>query len=249
MPRLREEQAARLEQISIEDYKKSRAWLFTFVGLFTVLLAFYVLIIALVEFEGISAQRSFQKINHSLYLRLEHTRQQQGWTHIEIENTLTKGIRIRFLSDTFEQVPLFLSARAEFQTEHLAKMDQLVTLIEAVDLAHPERYFKHWISRIEAAGYLFRMQVRIEGHTDGVPLAAGAFYRNNLELSTDRAFQVKDYLRQGTGLSAELFAIAGYGDFRPDTDNPFDAENRRIEVYVTPLMVSVLQRGRHEQGQ
>lgn len=238
MSKLRDEQAARLEQISIDDYKKSRAWLFTFVGLFTVLLAFYVLIIALVEFEGISAQRSFQKINHSLYLRLEQTRQDQGWHHIEIENTLTKGIRIRFISDTFQDTPLFLSARAEFQTEHLAKMNQLVALIESVDLAHPKRHYNHWISRIEAAGYLFRMQVRVEGHTDAVPLAPGAFYRNNLELSTDRAFQVKDYLRNGTGLAPEFFSIAGYGDFRPDTDNPLDAKNRRIEVYITPLMIS-----------
>lgn len=236
MSKLSEQQAALQERVSLENYKKSRGWLFTFVGLFTVLLAFFVLIIALVEFEGISAQRSFQKINHSLFLRLENARVEQEWEHIEIENTLAKGVRIRFTSDVFEQIPLFLSARAEFQQEHIMTMDQLVYLVNAVDLSNARAQYSKWIATIEGAGFSFDMQVRVEGHTDAIPLTPGFLYRNNLELSTDRAFQVKDYLRNGTGLAPEFFAIAGYGDFRPDTANPFDAENRRIEVFITPLM-------------
>ncbi|SFR52388.1 OmpA family protein [Thiomicrospira sp. ALE5] len=236
MSKLSEKQALLQERVSLENYKKSRGWLFVFVGLFTVLLAFYVLIVALVEFEGVSAQRSFQKINHSLFLTLEETRAEQGWDHVEIENTLAKGIRIRFNTEIFEQVPLFLSARAEIEPGHIETMNQLVVLIEALELPFVRSRFSSWVASIEAAGYEFSMQVRVEGHTDGVPLTPGFLYRNNLELSTDRAFQVKDYLRASTGLPPELFAIAGYGDFRPDTDNPFDIENRRIEVFVTPLM-------------
>ncbi|AHF02208.1 hypothetical protein THIAE_02950 [Thiomicrospira aerophila AL3] len=236
MSKLSEEQAAIQERVSLENYKKSRGWLFTFVGLFTVLLAFFVLIIALLEFEGISEQRAFQKINHNIFLRLEHARVEQGWEHIEIENTLAMGVRIRFLSDVFEQTPLFLSARAEFQQEHIATMNQLVYLVNSLDLTNARNRYASWVVAIERAGFSFNMQVRVEGHTDAVPLVPGFLYRNNLELSTDRAFQVKDYIRRGTGLPPELFAIAGYGDFRPDTANPFDSENRRIEVYITPIM-------------
>ena len=76
--------------------------------------------------------------------------------------------------------------------------------------------------------------VRVEGHTDDVPIST-VRYRSNWELSTARATNVVTYLVDETGMPPERFAIAGYGEFRPQVpnDSPENrAKNRRVDIVV-----------------
>jgi chemotaxis protein MotB len=81
-------------------------------------------------------------------------------------------------------------------------------------------------------------RVRIEGHTDNVPVSAEGkkrFPRGNMELSAQRALTVWDFLVKAERLSESRFAIAGYGPHRPRTRNRTDLErhrNRRVELLV-----------------
>ena len=76
--------------------------------------------------------------------------------------------------------------------------------------------------------------VRVEGHTDDVPIAT-VRYRSNWELSTARATSVVTYLVAEGGIPAERFAIAGYGEFRPYAPNDSTenrTKNRRVDIVV-----------------
>jgi chemotaxis protein MotB len=76
--------------------------------------------------------------------------------------------------------------------------------------------------------------VRIEGHTDNVPIQRGRF-PSNWELSTARATTVVAYLVHQFGFSPEKLSGAGYGEFRPieSNDTPEGrARNRRVDIVI-----------------
>lgn len=88
--------------------------------------------------------------------------------------------------------------------------------------------------------------VRIEGHTDDVPIHTSR-YASNWELSTARATAVVAFLLS-TGLPPGRLSAAGYAEFHPRVPNDSTssrARNRRIDLVVlNPLTVQ-----REEPGQ
>jgi chemotaxis protein MotB len=76
--------------------------------------------------------------------------------------------------------------------------------------------------------------IRIEGHTDDVPIRT-ARYGSNWELSTARASAVVAYLIQEVGIEPRRLSAAGYGEFHPRVANDTQenrARNRRIDIVV-----------------
>jgi len=85
-------------------------------------------------------------------------------------------------------------------------------------------------------------QIKVEGHTDNVPIGPGLAekFPTNWELSTARATTVVRYL-QGRGVSPAFLSAEGYADYRPVSPNDTDegkAKNRRIEIVLIPLDVA-----------
>jgi chemotaxis protein MotB len=77
--------------------------------------------------------------------------------------------------------------------------------------------------------------VRVEGHTDDVPIATERF-PSNWELSSARATAVVRFL-EGAGLPREKLWAAGFGEMWPVATNTTAegrARNRRIEVVLVP---------------
>jgi chemotaxis protein MotB len=84
-------------------------------------------------------------------------------------------------------------------------------------------------------------QIRIEGHTDNVPIGAvlAAKFPTNWELSTARSTTVVRYL-QDKGIDPALLSATGYSEYSPVASNETDegkAKNRRIEIVLIPLDV------------
>lgn len=76
-------------------------------------------------------------------------------------------------------------------------------------------------------------QVRVEGHTDDVPMSTAAF-ESNWELSTARATRVVQLLI-AEGVDPARLSAAGYGEYRPRLPNvnaAARARNRRVDVVV-----------------
>ena len=73
--------------------------------------------------------------------------------------------------------------------------------------------------------------IRVEGHTDNVPIHTSRF-PSNWELSAARAIAVVRYLQE-RGIDPALLGAAGYSEYQPVASNDSSdgrAENRRIEI-------------------
>ncbi len=78
----------------------------------------------------------------------------------------------------------------------------------------------------------------VEGHTDDVPIKTARF-RNNWQLSTERALAVLDYLLKDTDIDPRRFSAAGYGEYKPIVSNDTKenrALNRRVDIVVIPII-------------
>lgn len=76
--------------------------------------------------------------------------------------------------------------------------------------------------------------IRIEGHTDNVPMSS-ELYPSNWDLSTARASNVVRLLISKSHVKPEKLIAVGYGEYRPIADNSTAegrAKNRRIDIIV-----------------
>jgi chemotaxis protein MotB len=92
------------------------------------------------------------------------------------------------------------------------------------------------IGKVAAAVGPTTSTIRIEGHTDNVPIRT-ARYASNWELSTARASAVVAYLVETAGFDPARLSAAGYGEHHPrvSNDTPGNrARNRRIDVVILP---------------
>jgi chemotaxis protein MotB len=90
------------------------------------------------------------------------------------------------------------------------------------------------IGRIATALRPLGNALRIEGHTDDVPIHT-ARYGSNWELSTARASAVVAYLIVKAQVEPERLSAAGYAQFHPRVanDSPVNrARNRRVDIVV-----------------
>jgi chemotaxis protein MotB len=79
-------------------------------------------------------------------------------------------------------------------------------------------------------------EVRIEGHTDDVPIRTPQF-PSNWELSTARAVNVLRYFIDTYRIPSDRLSAEGFGEFRPLGPNDSDgrrARNRRVEIIFLP---------------
>jgi len=83
---------------------------------------------------------------------------------------------------------------------------------------------------IQASGH----PIRIEGHTDNVPIRTTRF-RSNWELSTARASTVIAFLIETLAYDPRQLSAAGYGEFHPRVPNDSAdnrARNRRVDIVI-----------------
>jgi chemotaxis protein MotB len=76
--------------------------------------------------------------------------------------------------------------------------------------------------------------VRLEGHTDSVPIHTSRF-RSNWELSAARGIAMLELLSTRFGIPRDHLAIAGYADTAPRDDNGTEqgrAHNRRVDIVI-----------------
>jgi len=76
--------------------------------------------------------------------------------------------------------------------------------------------------------------IRIEGHTDNVPINTFRF-PSNWELSTTRAVNVVKYLIEVNGINAYRLSASGYSDQHPVADNNTAEgrqKNRRVDMVI-----------------
>lgn len=76
--------------------------------------------------------------------------------------------------------------------------------------------------------------LRVEGHTDNVPMSS-VLFRSNWELSTARATNILHYMVDHYNFPPERMSATGYGEFRPVAENDSAdgrGKNRRVDIIL-----------------
>ncbi|MEM9999308.1 MAG: OmpA family protein, partial [Pseudomonadota bacterium] len=129
---------------------------------------------------------------------------------------------IRIVGDrfVFQSEVLFSSGAAELNPAGAEEMAKLANALIELGREIPDDI--SWV-------------LRVDGHTDNVPLSGQGRFADNWELSTARATSVVKFLVD-QGVPAVRLVAAGFGEFQPLVDEDSDearARNRRIELKLT----------------
>jgi chemotaxis protein MotB len=111
---------------------------------------------------------------------------------------------------------LFDSGQAEVKPEGLAVLRRVVEILMTVE----------------------DKLIRVEGHTDNIPIAGtlAKRYPTNWELSAARALNVTRYLEK-EGIDPSILSAAAFGEYQPVVENDTPegrAKNRRIAIILLP---------------
>ena len=82
--------------------------------------------------------------------------------------------------------------------------------------------------------HFYSKNVRVEGHTDNLPMYTSRF-GSNWELSSARAISVVRYFVNRLGIDPTRFAASGCGQYRPllpNTTPENRRKNRRVEIFI-----------------
>jgi chemotaxis protein MotB len=93
------------------------------------------------------------------------------------------------------------------------------------------------IKRIAAVLTQYGLDMRVEGHSDNVPIHNAAF-GSNWDLSTARAMAVATMLMDESGVDPKRMSIAGYAQYHPVASNDTPEgrmANRRVDIVVVSV--------------
>jgi chemotaxis protein MotB len=100
------------------------------------------------------------------------------------------------------------------------------------DVISPEAYLG--LEKVAAAVAMIPNPVRLEGHTDSIPISTPRF-RSNWQLSTSRSIALLEILTGRFGVPPARLSVAGYADTAPVASNETEqgrARNRRVDIII-----------------
>ncbi|WP_296422958.1 peptidoglycan -binding protein [Yoonia sp.] len=141
----------------------------------------------------------------------------------QLREVLEGQDRIRIEGDrfVFSSEVLFEPGRAELSAQGQAEIANIADILRRIADDIPPGI--DWV-------------IRVDGHTDNIPVGANNRYADNWELSQARALSVVRFMSQDLGIPPDRLAANGFGEYQPL--NPDDtpearAQNRRIELKLT----------------
>jgi len=102
--------------------------------------------------------------------------------------------------------------------------------------AEPKPVTTSTLAQIAAALHGAPYDVRIEGHTDNIPMHSAEF-DSNWELSAARAVRITRMFLALHAIPAEQLSAQGFAEYHPVADNRTAqgrAENRRVDIVIIP---------------
>ena len=141
----------------------------------------------------------------------------------EIEKALGNqgGIEIKGDRFIFSSEILFGKGKADISKEGLNQIKLVSDIITSISKKIPPEI--NWV-------------LRVDGHTDNVPLSGLGVFKDNWELSQARALSVVRYMSEELGVPSSRLAATGFGEHQPfdqANTNEARAKNRRIEIKLT----------------
>ncbi len=141
----------------------------------------------------------------------------------QLRDVLEGQDRIRIEGDRFifASEVLFQPGRAQLSPEGQAEIANIADILRSIANDIPPGI--DWV-------------IRVDGHTDDIPVSRGSRYADNWELSQARALSVVRFMSEDLGIPPQRLAANGFGEFQPlNPENTPEAraQNRRIELKLT----------------
>lgn len=163
-----------------------------------------------------------KRLNVALAQRVQELNRYRSDFFGRLREILSDKENIRIVGDrfVFQSEVLFPIGSADINPAGLVEMKKLADAVITLNNEIPEDI--NWV-------------LRVDGHTDNIPLSGTGRFRDNWELSSARATSVVKFLIDN-GVPANRLVAAGFSEFQPlDDSNDSDAraKNRRIELKLT----------------
>jgi len=145
------------------------------------------------------------------------------------------------IEDRFQQVRADLAAEIQMGLAEVElKDDNIIVRLASQGSfvsgsADVQPGFRKLLSQVGKSLAASTGKVRIEGHTDNVPVAFSERFNSNWDLSAARSASVADFFINNSGFAQGNITVAGFADTKPvdsNTTSAGRARNRRIEVIV-----------------
>ena len=167
--------------------------------------------------EEISEEYNNKEVQKIIHLEMLNIKKQVK--KLILKNNLKEKVSVdigaRGTVITLSDVILFNPGRANMNQQGQKVMEKIFTILKQ-----------------------FNYHMRVEGHTDNIPIHT-AQYPSNWELSTARACEIVRYLIK-KGMNPQILSAEGYAEFRSLVSNNTStgrAKNRRVEIiYVQEEM-------------
>ncbi len=210
-------------------------WLLTYADLITLLLGLFVILYAMSK---IDTQKYAQVVvalgdvfgsPNAASIRLRLTELDQALPQFyreraEIESQIRKALQLDRNS-----LPISITQDERGVTVHL--QEQLLFPSGSADLKFSS------LTTLDRLGEALRHMtndIRVEGHTDNVPISTPQF-PSNWHLSVGRALNVGYYLIEKHGMNPEKVSVVGYSEYHPLLPNTTEdnrTRNRRVDIVV-----------------
>ena len=208
-------------------------WMATYSDMVTLLLAFFVMLVAMSEVEVKKFEEALSYFTGRRGI-LENEGLMPGIMGVVAEHTIVEQSR------EYDDLARFVQEEglAEAVEVDLTERGIRVTFADSIAFASGSATLTGpavAVLRRVATSTRIASAVEVEGHTDTEPIATLA-YPSNWELSAARAGSVVRFLLDQPGaLPADAYAVIAYGEHRPRTSNATAAgraRNRRIAILL-----------------
>ena len=227
-----------MPDISLIAERASNSWKVTYSDLLTGLLAFFLLLIIKAEQDANTTFKFADQMKDVIYAKVMNEKQVRQLDWLYVEHAGPKGIKLLIPSEIGDQT-FFQSGEDQIVINFIFYLRTVAQIIGGLELEKIPIRNKDIFAKLEATGKTIIINVRIEGHSDAVPLGRSSRFRDNWDLSTARAHQVAQYLINETTIPESFFSISGYGHFHPLVDERNYDENRRVEIYLDIQLIEI----------
>lgn len=210
-------------------------WLLTYADLITLLMIFFVLLYAISSIDSIK----FKEVSSSLKGAMGEKKEDKK-NSSQMLAFLTSTREYQLMNVVEKRVQNYIS-RNELGQNISIKMDNRGLVISMKDTLFfstgKAEILPGVRSQLAAIGNMLAplsTYIRVEGHTDNVPIKNSQF-QSNWELSVIRATTVAQFLINEVGIKPTRLSAIGYGEFRPRADNKTPSGrslNRRVDIIL-----------------
>jgi chemotaxis protein MotB len=211
------------------------AWIISFSDLMTLLLTFFIFFFSVTTLEELP--KVLRQLRHEAGIIVPIA---QNEFPVPQKTTLIEKRYIKRESEVIENFEKYLKKAGLAKDIKLEKSEKeiKVTIANPILFASGKSDIKpQALPVLKKLAELFKNNdnlIRVEGHTDNVPIHTDKF-PSNWELSSARAISVIKFFIKSADISPTRFEALGYGEFKATALNDTEegrAKNRRVEIKI-----------------